>query len=146
MIPDPEGETLGWGCLHIKTVKTVARVIIKKYYTCPGNDFHTNKCVCEITISPNKKHSTTISGCVSRLMKRSQRGPVRGVSIGLQEEERERRQLCSQALSLNQIMEVDPDTHEMLKLLDFGSQSNLQVTPPTEWSRLSLSALLSHFQ
>ena len=55
-------------------------------------DFHTNKrIVDEVAITPSKRMRNKIAGFTTHLMKRIAKGPVRGISLKLQEEERERR-------------------------------------------------------
>lgn len=62
-------------------------------------------------------------------MKRIQKGPVRGISFKLQEEERERKDNYVpdvSALALAQI-EVDKDTMELLKAMNFDNLQNVSV-------------------
>ena len=78
--------------VRTKTVKRSARHVIEKYYSRLNLDFHTNKRVLdEVAVVPSKRMRNKIAGFITHLMKRIQRGPVRGISLKLQEEERERR-------------------------------------------------------
>ncbi|XP_012413080.1 40S ribosomal protein S17-like [Trichechus manatus latirostris] len=94
----------------------MAYVINAKYYTRLGNKFHANK-----------------HGWLNLQMRNSRLWRANCISTKLQEEERESRDNYVPKVSAldQEIIEEDPDTKEMLKLLDFGCLSNLQATQPT---------------
>lgn len=106
--------------------------MIEKYYTKFTLDFDTNKRVCEeIAIIPSKRLRNKIAGFVTHLMKRIQQGKkMKNISIKLQEEERERRDNTvptTSAIDLD-VIEVDPDTTELLKELGMDKIPRLQPT------------------
>ena len=118
------------GHVRTKTVKKAARIIIEKYYTKLTIDFDTNKRIIEeIAVIPSKPLRNKIAGFITHLMKRLQRSTVRGISIKLQEEERERRDnYVPDVSALEQdVIEVDSETKDMLKMMDFQSIPGLQL-------------------
>ena len=62
-------------------------------------------------------------------MKRIQRGPVRGISLKLQEEERERRMDYVPEVSAvdTDVIEVDPETKAMLRSLEMAQLPGIVV-------------------
>merc|ERR1712121_1234 len=122
------------GRVRTKTIKKAARMIIEKYHVRLTMDFHTNKRICEeIAIIPSKRLRNQVAGFVTHLMKRIKHAPVRGISIKLQEEERERRDNYVPEVSYidqHDLIEVDPDTKEMLKMLDMANIPGLQMVQP----------------
>ncbi|XP_053991748.1 40S ribosomal protein S17-like [Hylaeus volcanicus] len=108
------------GRVRTKTVKKAARQIVEKYYPMLTMDFQTNKKISEeVATIPTKRMRNKIAGFVTHLMRRIQHRPVRGISLKLQEEERERRMDYvpeSSELAVEKIV-VDDGTYEMLSAL-----------------------------
>lgn len=120
------------GRVRTKTVKRAAKVLIEKYYPKLTSDFQTNKRLCdEIADIQTKRLRNKIAGYTTHLMKRIQKGPVRGISFKLQEEERERKDQYVpevSALDLSQtkgLLLVDADTDSMIKSLGFKVQTSV---------------------
>merc|ERR1711881_765218 len=121
---------INMGRVRTKTVKRASRVVIEKYYPRLTLDFHTNKKICdEVAIIPSKRLRNKIAGFTTPLMKRIQKGPVRGISFKLQEEERERKDNYVPEVSAvnTSNLQVSPAAKEMLDAIGFGDLQNLSV-------------------
>lgn len=105
--------------------------MIEKYFSKLTLDFDTNKKIAEeVAIIPSKHLRNQIAGFVTHLMKRIQRGgSVRGISLKLQEEERERRLDFIPEKSILDVdsVEIDADTSDLLKSIDFGDLQGVAV-------------------
>merc|ERR1712241_1364981 len=130
MGPFPK-QTVNMGRVRTKTIKKAARMIIEKYHVRLTMDFHTNKRIAEeIAIIPSKRLRNQVAGFVTHLMKRIKHAPVRGISIKLQEEERERRDNYVPTVSYidqSELIEIDQETQDMLAMLDMSKIPRVQV-------------------
>jgi small subunit ribosomal protein S17e len=97
-------------------------------------DFQTNKRVIDdVAIIPSTRMRNKIAGFTTHLMRRIQTTSVKGISIKLQEEEREKRDNTvpeRSALDLD-VIEVDPDTVELLKEIGFSKVPRTQTVEVT---------------
>merc|ERR1712029_1124661 len=104
------------GRVRTKTVKRASRALIEKYYGKLTQDFHVNKRIIDnIAVIQTKRLRNKIAGFTTHLMKRIQKGPVRGISLRLQEEERERKMDFIPDRSEIQIEDVEVKKDQVLK-------------------------------
>merc|ERR1719387_894222 len=119
------------GRVRTKTVKRASRSLIEKYYGKLTQDFHVNKRIIDnVAEIQTKRLRNKIAGFTTHLMKRIQKGPVRGFSLRLQEEERERRmEYVPERSEVDvDVIQVDPDTRDLLKELDMDKLPNITTT------------------
>merc|ERR1712151_219628 len=120
------------GKIRTKTVKKAAKQIVEKYYDRLCLDFQVNKRVCDdVAEIPSKRMRNQIAGYVTRLMKRVERAPkgVKGISLKLQEEQREKQlDFVPEHSALDTgTFKVDIHTRNMLKAMNMGNISGLKV-------------------
>merc|ERR1712032_49551 len=135
------GSTEEMGRVRNKTVKRASKKVIERYYQRLTLDFNTNKRICdEVAMIPSKKLRNKIAGFTTHMMKRIARGPVKGISLKLQEEERERRMdyipdISAVDLEIEKGIEIDQDTKNMLRAMDMANLPGLNVVNHKERPR-----------
>lgn len=124
------------GRIRTKTVKRASRELIEKYYTKLTEDFHLNKKIIDtVAVVPTKRLRNKIAGYTTHLMKRISRGPVQGISLKIQEEQREKMFDIvpdKSNIQVNEAFEATDDVMNMLR--DAGLNSlikNKNVTKKT---------------
>ena len=127
------------GRVRTKTVKRSARAIVERFYARLTLDFDTNKRVTdEAATCPSKRMRNKIAGFVTHLMRRIERNQqVRGISLKLQEEEKERRMdyVPEQSALQTHTLTVDSDTKDMLAHYNVDAVINVQEPGRQEYTR-----------
>ena len=116
------------GRVRTKTVKRASKAIVEKYYNKLTFDFHINKRIIDdIAIIQSKRLRNKIAGFTTHLMKRIQTGPVRGISLAMQEEEREKKmeKLPDKSAIDTENIVVDETVSNMLE--DLGLDLDVKV-------------------
>lgn len=106
------------GRVRTKTVKRAAKVLLERHYQKLTSDFHINKRILsEVAKVPTKRLRNKIAGFATHLVKRIQKGPVKGISLKVQEEERERRLdwVPKESEIKTDKVQIDAETQNMLK-------------------------------
>ena len=83
-----------------------------------------------MAITPSKRMRNKIAGFTTHLMKRIAKGPVRNISLKLQEEERERRlDFVPEVSALEQeTINIDRETRDLLESMGYGSLGGVAVS------------------
>ena len=118
------------GRIRTKTTKRAARLVIERFYGQLSFDFQDNKRVCdEVATIPSKRMRNKIAGYVTHLMRRLERGPVRGISFKLQEQEREKRDnwMPTKSVLDKPKITVDADTKAMLAAIGLGELEGVEL-------------------
>merc|ERR1711934_140796 len=132
------GTSATMGRVRNKTVKRASKKVIERYYQSLTMDFNTNKRkLDEVAMIPSKRLRNKIAGFTTHMMKRISRGPVKGISLKLQEEEREKRldyipDISAVDLEIEKGIEIDADTKNMLKGMDMGNLPGISVVSNKE--------------
>lgn len=113
------------GRVRTKTVKRASRELIEKYYYKLTDDFHYNKKILDTVADiQTKRLRNKIAGFTTHLMKRIKKGPVKGISLKIQEEQREKMFDTIPDKSHVQIgeeLEVEGGVLDMLRKQGYGS-------------------------
>ncbi len=103
-------------------------------------DFQVNKRICdEVATIVTKRLRNRIAGFTTHLMRRIQKGPVRGISFKLQEEERERKDnYVPDVSALNtESIEVDETVDKMLASFQMNRLRGVRVSKHEEEAETS---------